>query len=101
MRVALDSSSASLRKVLHMSGATDARSPGRVIRAARERAELTREELAREAQVSTSTVARLELKDRLPNALALARIAARVGVPVSALLPKSPERVSSSEPVAS
>jgi transcriptional regulator with XRE-family HTH domain len=70
-------------------------SPGRVIRSAREAAGLTREELAREAQVSTSTVARLELRDRLPNALALARIAARVGVPISSLLPKSPERVAS------
>lgn len=73
-----------------MQAAADESSPGRLIRTARERANLTREELARKAQVSTSTVARLELNDRLPNALALARIAGRVGVPVAELLPADP-----------
>lgn len=57
------------------------------MRDARERAGLTREEAARLAGVSTSTLARLELNDRLPNAGALARIAARVGVPVADLFP--------------
>lgn len=57
------------------------------MRDARERAGLTREEAARLAQVSTSTLARLELADRLPNAMALARIAAQVGVPVADLFP--------------
>lgn len=86
MRVALDTSRWALRRFLHMQAASPV-SPGRLVRAARERADLTREELARDAQVSTSTIARLELKDRLPNALALARIAGRVGVPVTDLLP--------------
>lgn len=85
MRVGLDTSSATARSFFHMQAASPV-SPGRLVRAARERADLTREELAREAQVSTSTIARLELKDRLPNALALARIAGRVGVPVTDLL---------------
>lgn len=69
-----------------MQAPTDADSPGQVIRAAREELDLTREELARDAQVSTSTVARLELNNRLPNALALARISTRVGVPLADLL---------------
>lgn len=84
------------RRVFHVqatSGAsTSTRSPGQptpgqLIRAAREREGLTREELARQAEVSTSTVGRLELRDQLPNTLALARIAARLGIPVNDLLP--------------
>lgn len=67
-----------------------------MIRASREQSGLTREELARDSKVSTSTVARLELNDRLPNALALARIAARVGVAVTDLLPSSREPVATS-----
>lgn len=67
--------------------ARPASSPGQVIRAAREDAGLSREKLAYETGVSTSTLARLELRNRLPNALALARIAARVGVSVADLLP--------------
>jgi transcriptional regulator with XRE-family HTH domain len=74
-----------------MQAATDARldtpTPGERIRTAREAVGLSRERLAYEAEVSTSTVARLELSSRLPNALALARIAARVGVPIADLIP--------------
>jgi transcriptional regulator with XRE-family HTH domain len=67
----------------------ESQSPGRQIRSARERAGLTREELARRAQVSTSTVARLELADRLPNTHALVRIVAQVDVAITDLLPDS------------
>ena len=77
-----------------MQAASPERSPGRLIRAAREAADLTRENLAHETGVSTSTIARLELKDQIPNVLALTRIAGRLGIPVVDLLPE-PERVAS------
>lgn len=72
----------------------ESRSPGRVVRSAREAASLTREELARRSRVSTSTVARLELSDRLPNTHALIRIAAQLDVGVADLLPSPTEAAS-------
>lgn len=75
------------RKVFHVKTTPDASGPGRLVRSAREREGLTREELGRQAGVSTSTVARIELYDHLPSALALARVAARLKIPVNELLP--------------
>lgn len=63
-----------------------------MIRLARKNAKLSREKLAVEAGVSVSTLVRLERDDRLPNVAALARIAARVSVPVADLFP-APEQV--------
>jgi transcriptional regulator with XRE-family HTH domain len=60
--------------------------PGQRIRSAREALDLTRPELATAARVSVSTIARLELNDRLPSALATARIARAVEVPLEQLL---------------
>lgn len=60
--------------------------PGQIVRSARESAGLTREQLALRAGVSTSTIARLELADRLPKAHGLGRIAAVLDVPVASLL---------------
>lgn len=77
-------------KVFHMKASPDAAtvmSPGQVIRAARQRTGLSRERLAVEAGVSTSTIARLETRERLPNIAALVRIAERVNVHVADLLP--------------
>lgn len=61
--------------------------PGRKVRQAREALGLSREALAYESDVSTSTVARLELYERLPATLPLARIAARLQLRVDDLLP--------------
>lgn len=61
-------------------------SPGQLIRTARQRAGLSQEKLAREADVSTSTVIRLERASQLPNAPALGRIAHRLGVSVDDLV---------------
>ncbi len=63
--------------------------PGQVVRKAREGRGLSRPTLADRAGVSISTVARLELNDRLPSARALARIARVVGVDLDALLDMS------------
>lgn len=65
---------------------------GQVIRAAREKAKVSREKLAAEAGVSVSTIVRLERDNRLPNVVALARIAAKIAVPVADLFP-TPEQV--------
>lgn len=62
------------------------------LRDARERRGLTREQLAVRAEISTSTIARIELNDHLPGAAALARLADVLGVSVHDLLP---ERVAS------
>lgn len=70
-----------------MSTPTDANSPGQVVRTARTRAGLSREKLAAETNVSTSTIVRLERTDALPNVNALVRIATRLDVPVADLLP--------------
>lgn len=69
----------------------DGTSPGAVVREAREKLPLSREKLASQVGVSTSTIARLENRDRLPNVAALVRIAATVGVSVAELLP-APEQ---------
>jgi transcriptional regulator with XRE-family HTH domain len=56
------------------------------VREGRERLQLTRERLAAAADVSVSTVARLELEGRIPNAYPMARLAAAVGLSVDDLL---------------
>lgn len=61
---------------------------GAVVRTRREEIGLTREALALRSEVSTSTLARLELKDHIPSARALARIAAAINVPLATLLPE-------------
>lgn len=47
---------------------------------------ISREKLAREVGVSTSTIVRLERDNKLPNAHALVRVAARLDLSVEALL---------------
>jgi transcriptional regulator with XRE-family HTH domain len=56
------------------------------VRARREAIGLTREELARRADTSTSTVARIELEGHLPNVSAMVRIAQVLGSTVESLL---------------
>lgn len=56
------------------------------VRLLREQKGLTREQLALAASVSTSTVARLELQDRLPSTSNTLRIAAALDVEVGHLL---------------
>ena len=58
----------------------------------RERAGLTREQLGRNAKVSTSTVARLELSDKLPGTANMMRIAAALGVGVNDIIGTGKER---------
>jgi transcriptional regulator with XRE-family HTH domain len=64
-------------------------SPGDLVRDARRRAGLSREQLAVAAGISMSTVIRLERDGKVPNAAALVRIASRVGLPAADLLPQS------------
>jgi transcriptional regulator with XRE-family HTH domain len=68
--------------------AAEPSSPGQLVRAARLAIGLTKEKLAYEAEVSLSTISRLELQDQLPATLPLARIAARLQIPVEQLLPE-------------
>ena len=56
------------------------------LRTAREAAGLTREELARRANTSTSTIARMELKGHLPSGAAIAKIASVLGIQATELL---------------
>lgn len=67
---------------------------GKLARTAREAAGLSRERVAQLADVSTSTITRLENEDRVPNALTLSRIAAAIGVTTSYLLDELDEYVS-------
>lgn len=67
------------------STASDGLRRGQIIREARSAADLTREHLASRAEVSVSTIVRLENADQLPNAESLARIAAVVGVSLDSL----------------
>lgn len=57
------------------------------LREARERHGLTREELARRAGTSTSTVARMELAGHIPNGATIARLAAVLDVPMGDIIP--------------
>lgn len=59
---------------------------GSQVRRRREELGLTREMLAHNSGVSTSTVARLELDDKLPSAEGLARIARQLGISLDGLL---------------
>lgn len=61
-------------------------SPGTTVRSRREAVGLTREQLALKANTSTSTVERLERQDRIPNALAAARIASALDLSLDDLL---------------
>lgn len=54
--------------------------PGAQVRQRREELGLTREKLAFTAEVSTSTVARLELSDKLPGIAGLIRISRVLGL---------------------
>jgi transcriptional regulator with XRE-family HTH domain len=67
---------------------------GHDVRIAREDAGLTREALAAQVHVSTSTVTRLEREDRLPNPAYLARIADALGLSLDRLLKVRGERAS-------
>lgn len=58
----------------------------RTARQHREAAGLSREKLARLADVSTSTIVRLE-DGQVPGGVALARIARALEVPIEALIP--------------
>jgi transcriptional regulator with XRE-family HTH domain len=59
---------------------------GEIVRRQREHLGLTREQLAAQCGVSTSTIARLELNNQLPKTRSLSAIANRLGIPVSELL---------------
>lgn len=61
--------------------------PRKTLRDLREAQGLSRESLARLADVSTSTIVRAELDGHIPGTLALARIAKALGVSVEDLLP--------------
>lgn len=59
--------------------------PGTQVRDRREQLGLTREKLAYKADVSTSTVARLELADKLPGTGGLIRISRILGLSLDEL----------------
>ena len=59
--------------------------PGTRVRQRREEVGLSREKLAFKANVSSSTVARLELSDKLPGSAALIRIAQTLGLSLDEL----------------
>ncbi|WP_390623417.1 helix-turn-helix domain-containing protein [Subtercola endophyticus] len=63
---------------------------GASLRSAREQIGLTREELARQAKTSTSTIARMELNGHVPNGTTLVRIAAVLGLSADTILPTTP-----------
>lgn len=70
-----------------------------ILRDAREGVNLTREELARLAQTSTSTIARMELSRHIPSGATVARIAAVLDISASDLLtPATPAAPSSATP---
>jgi transcriptional regulator with XRE-family HTH domain len=73
------------RSILH-SGHMQELAHATTLRAGRESAGLTREELARLAGTSTSTIARMELNGHIPSGATVARIAAVLGIPADALL---------------
>lgn len=60
--------------------------PGQIVRQRRVEIGLSRERLAREVDLSTSTIVRLELGDKLPNALALRRISSRLELSIDDLV---------------
>ncbi|TKV61840.1 helix-turn-helix transcriptional regulator [Nakamurella flava] len=57
--------------------------PGQTVRRAREQLGHTRDHLAVLADVSSSMVARLELRDHIPNVLALGRIVRVLNLDIS------------------
>jgi transcriptional regulator with XRE-family HTH domain len=59
---------------------------GTRVRQRREEIGLSRERLARDADVSTSTVTRLELNNKLPNTVNLLRIARILNLPLDELV---------------
>jgi transcriptional regulator with XRE-family HTH domain len=59
--------------------------PGQLIRTARQAVGLSQERLARDADVSTATIVRLERAGKLPNVPALVRIAGRLGISLDEL----------------
>lgn len=59
---------------------------GQQIRSAREARGLSREALARDVDISTATVTRLEREDHLPNVRSLARITVALGLSLDELL---------------
>lgn len=69
---------------------------GSRVRTRREEKGLTREDAAREAGMSTATLARIELNDHVPNARALGRLAELLDLPLSDLVSSAP-----AEPAAS
>jgi len=60
------------------------------LRTAREAAGLTREELARRAETSTSTIARMELQGHTPGGRVIANISAALDISPAQLLPVVP-----------
>lgn len=59
---------------------------GKRVRDRREELGLSREKLARNSDVSTATISRIELQDHIPTATTLWRVASALGVTVDALL---------------
>lgn len=68
--------------------------PGQTVRQRRAALALSRERLAADVGVSTSMIVRLERDDKLPNVLALRRIAARLDLSIEDLA-RVPERSAS------
>lgn len=64
-------------------------SSGEIARSRREELGLTREQLARTADVSTSTVTRLELNDHLPGPASLLRLARALDVSIERVIDSS------------
>lgn len=59
---------------------------GNLVRSRREALGLSREEFARQAGTSTSTIARLELNNHLPSVRVLAAIASLADVSIDAIV---------------
>ena len=60
--------------------------PGTIVRDRREARGLSRERVARLADVSTSLVTRLELQNQIPKVVALTRIATVLDIPLDELV---------------
>lgn len=60
--------------------------PGALVRQRREQRQLSRERLARQADVSSATIVRLELHEQLPNVAALGRITRELDLTIDELL---------------
>lgn len=63
--------------------------PGERVRERREELGLSREQLAQTSKLSTSTIARLELSGKLPNAAGLIRISRALDISLDELVERA------------